>query len=109
MNKLKRWIREYFFPDALNKLDTEYLLQALNDARVREVWLRECIAQLMLLNLEVDRRVLGGETHNIVDLCARRKAFQDILELILFARRHIRQDASPNPRVFGVDLDRVTG
>lgn len=109
MKQLKRWLRELFDPESLNNLDTMAISRAFDDAAVRHLWLIYCLDELTEMNLEVDRRLLSGEEVGLIDLCARRKAFQDILEAVLSARRKLTQEVRPNPRsLVAVDLDRVT-
>lgn len=111
MRKLKRWLKDFFDPEQFNDLDTQAIADALNDVSVRSVWLQDCFAELKRINMAVDKRVLSGSDAHIIDLCARRKAYQDVLEAVLVARRHVisgTQEKRPNPRPVVVDLDRVT-
>ena len=109
MKKIKRWFKEMFDPQTFNNFDTDAMASAFNDPGVRVLWLAYCFDELRNTNMEVDKRLLSGKDLGIIDLCARRKAFQDILEAILSARRKITQDVRPNPRrEVLVDLDRVT-
>ncbi len=62
--------------------------------------------ELQRLNLEVDKRLLTNDQRGIIDLAARRKAYQDILESVLAARRRIRNN-NPQDRS-GFDLESVT-
>lgn len=106
---MKRWLKEMFAPDTFNDLDTSAIASAFNDPSVREMWLTYCFEELKRINLEVDRRLLVGSETGFIDLCARRKAFQDVLEAVLSARRKLSQAARHNPRVLSdVNLDRVT-
>lgn len=98
-----------FQPDQFNNLDTALIAGAFNDPGVRAIWLDYCFEELRTINLEVDKRLLSGSELSFTDLCARRKAFQDVLEAVLSARRKLTQDIRPNPRPKAVvDLDRVT-
>lgn len=94
----------------MNDLDVQGIRDALNDSGVRTIWMNTCLDELMRINREVDRRLLSGEAYGLVDLCARRKAYQDILENVLSARRAVTQGVAHNPLIkSAVDLDRVTG
>ena len=112
MKKLKKWLKDYFNPEEFNDLDVEGIVQALNDSSVRHVWLTSVLSDLKAINLEVDRRLLdGGSEYGLTDLCARRKAYQDILSGVLSARRTVvsgTQEVRHNPRPVSIDLDRVT-
>lgn len=111
MKKLKKWLSDYFSPETFNDLDVDGIAQALNDSSVRAVWLTNTFSDLKAINLEVDRRLLGGgNEQGLTDLCARRKAYQDLLSGVLSARRTVVSGTQerPNPRVQKVDLDRVT-
>lgn len=109
MKKLKQFLSDIFKPEEYNDLDTAGIAQALNDASVRNIWLVNCLNDLKTINQDVDRRLLQGSEFGLLDLCARRKAYQDILEGILSARRQVTQEVRPNPRAsVSVDLDRVT-
>ena len=107
MNKVKRWLKDVFDPE--RDLDIDAIRSAFNDASIRSVWLSGCLDELRRMNMEVDKRLLNGATLSLADLCARRKAYQDILEAVLSARRQVTQEPRPNPKVaVGVNLDRVT-
>lgn len=110
MTKLCRFLREIFDPQAYNDLDTDAIRSALNDASVRNTWLSDCIDEMRRINIEVDRRMLYGTVVDLTDLCARRKAIQDLLEAALSARRKIagKPEARPNPKAGDVNLDRTT-
>lgn len=113
MKRVTRWFKDFFRPDLFNNLDTEAIGAAFNDLGVRTLWLNYCFDELKRINMEVDKRLLSGSEAGLIDLCARRKAYQDVLEAVLTARRQVvlgTQARSPNPkdRVVVVDLDRVT-
>lgn len=109
MKKIKRWLQDIFSPEEFNNMDTDAIRAALNDASVRTLWLSECFEEMKRINMDVDKRLLTHMEYGLTDLCARRKAYQDILEAILSARRQVTQDPRPNPKVqVVVDLDRVT-
>lgn len=107
--KIKRWLKELFEPEISNDLDVGLIGSAFNDPGIRAEWLSYCFDEIRRMNAEVDKRLLSGIEIGLIDLCARRKAFQDVLEAVLSARRKITQEGRPNPRrEVVVDLDRVT-
>lgn len=110
MKRIKRWLHEMFSPQEFNGLDFGLIAQAFNDATVRRLWLEGIVSDLETMNKEVDRRLLTDSTYGIADLCARRKAYQDVLEAVLSARRKVMQEVRPNPKdqMQEIDLDRVT-
>lgn len=112
MKKIKRWLKDMFAPEEFNDLDTSAIGEAFNDLGVRTIWLNHCFDELKRINMEVDKRLLSGAELGLLDLCVRRKTIQDLLEMVLSARRKVvsgTQAIRPNPmgKVF-VDLDRVT-
>lgn len=110
MKKIKRWLRDIFAPHDFNDIDTDAIRAAFNDSSVRAFWLSACFDELKRINLEVDQRLLSGTNLQLTDLCARRRAYQDMLELVLSAKRRVvqeTQDLRPN-LPSGVNLDRVT-
>lgn len=110
MRKIKRWFKDIFNPEEFNNIDTSAIANAFNDSTIRGIWLAMCFDELRRINMEVDRRLLSGTNLQLTDLCARRKAYQDMLESILSARRQViagPQDVRHNPKV-EVNLDRVT-
>jgi len=107
MRKLRHWLREIFDPEDFNNLDISLIAGSFNDPAVRSIWLNDCLEELKRINLELDKRILSGDVE-VFDLCVRRKAYQDILEGVLSARRQAGQGERPNPKVQGVNLDRVT-
>lgn len=109
MKKIKRWLKDYFNPEEFNDLAVGDIANALNDASVRSVWLSSILEEMRQINISVDKRLLSGADLDITDLCARRKAYQDILEAVLSARRTVVQGTRPNPLVKAtVNLDHVT-
>ena len=109
MMKIKRWLKEIFDPVQFNNLDMAAIGGAFNDPSIRQLWLEYCFDELKAMNVEVDRRLLADANLSFTDLCARRKAFQDILEAVLSARRKLMQGIRPNPRnEVDINLDRVT-
>lgn len=109
MRTLRKWLKDYFEPEIFNDLNVGDIGSALNDTSVRTVWLSSLMEELKTINLEVDRRLLSDSQFGLIDLCAKRKAYQDILEGILRARRQVTQGLRPNPKFQGVvDLDKVT-
>lgn len=87
-------------------MDTAGITESLNDPFIRAKWLDGCFEEIRQMNLEVDRRLLTARGFGLIDLCARRKAYQDMLESVFSIRR---QMVRPNPRSeMAVNLDRVT-
>lgn len=98
-----------FAPDVFNDLDTGAIASAFNDPGIRTIWLQYCFDEMKNINMELDKRLLSGTEVSLTDLCARRKAFQDVLEAVLSSRRKVTQAERPNPRpLSAVNLDRVT-
>ncbi len=108
MIKIKRWFKDFFNPEQFNDLDLVLIAESFSDQQIRGVWLSNCLEEIRRINLEVDKRMLLGSEMNYIDLCARRKAFQDILEMVLSARRTVTGIQRPNPRIQSINLDRVT-
>lgn len=108
MKKLKKWLSDYFDPEEFNNLDVASIGQAFNDPGVRALWLAYCFDELKRIHLDIDKRLLSGTEIGFIDLCARRKAFQDVLEAIFSARRKVMQEVRHNPREAVINLDRVT-
>lgn len=107
MKKIKRWLKEIFDPEY--DIDVDAIRAAFNDTSIRTLWLSNFLDEIKRINREVDKRLLSGPHFQLTDLCARRKAFQDMLEYVLSARRQVTQDVRPNPKVpVEVDLDRLT-
>lgn len=106
MKKLVVYLKDIFNPKELHNLNVQQILMALSDSSVRKEWLYETFEEMKRLNLEVDKRLLSQDQWNIANLAARRKAYQDILESVLTARRRVH---NPNPQnKSGFDLDSVT-
>lgn len=109
--KIKRWLSELWEPERMNDLDISEISTALSDMATRYRWLETLVDDLKQMNSDIDRRLLNGKQEGISDLCARRKAYQDILESVLSARRTVTQAERHNPRhpvdEF-INLDRVT-
>lgn len=108
MKKIRRWLKDYFAPG--HDMDVYAIGEALNDPATRTYWLAQMLDDIHVMNIDVDRKLLMGSDFRLSDLCARRKAYQDVLEAILSARRAVTQGERHNPRVQVpvVDLDRVT-
>ena len=104
MKTLVSKIKDLFSVKELQGLDVNELLMAFNDASVRKQWMFELCEDIKRMNLDVDARLLSGKPIN--DLAARRKAYQDVLESVLAARRRIQKN--PNPKSGSFDLDSVT-
>lgn len=99
-------LKELFSPKELQNLDSSELLDALNDASIRKQWLMDIYDELRRLNLSIEARVLVKPTYGLEDLCARRRAYQDMLEAILSAKRQVRSHNQKDKS--GFDLDAVT-
>lgn len=108
MKKMTQWISEMFSPEQFNDIDIYSVGEALNDSAVRQKWFLAVLEEIKRINVDVDRRLLAGGEYRIMDLCARRKALQDVLELVLSIKRQARQEERPNPRASVINLDRVT-
>jgi hypothetical protein len=110
MKRVKRWFSEMFEAPEMNDIDLVGIGEAFNDSAIRTRWIIGILDEIKRINLEVDRRLLNGPDYGLTDLCARRKAFQDVLESVLAAKRAVAQEVRPNPRsqVSSVNLDRVT-
>ena len=112
MKKIKRWLKDIFDPD--NDLDIFAIGEAMNDPSTRTQWLSDVLAEIKQINMEVDKRLLSGTVneYGLLALCARRKAYRDVMEAFLSARRTVNaatQELRHNPRSSViVDLDRVT-
>lgn len=106
MKKLTRWFSNVFSPKELHGLDVQEMLAALGDEPTRKMWIFDVFQELKRMNLEVDKRLLTGQTYHLTDLAARRKAYQDILEGILSAKRQIKNQNPKSRSEF--DLDSVT-
>jgi hypothetical protein len=109
MKIIKEWLNDIFNPEEMQEISAFDLLDAMSDPVIRKEWLHSTFDELKRLNLDIDRRLLNGG-FRIEDLCARRKAYQDVLEGILSAKRSITMVRRPNhankPGSF--DLDSVT-
>lgn len=106
MKKLSRYLKNVFSPKELQGLDVREILAAFNEEPIRKLWIFEAFKELQRLNLEIDRRLSTNEIVYLTDLAVRRKAFQDVLEGILSAKRQIHNQ---NPKAKGeFDLDSVT-
>ena len=92
MKKILKKFADLFSPKELQGLDSLELLDALNDAAIRKEWLWEVYEELKRLNLKVDASLRDGTVLNLRDLCARRRAYQDMLEAVLSAKRQIRSN-----------------
>lgn len=110
MKTIKEWFSELFDPQEFNDLNLPAIGEAFNDPAVRGHWLRLLLNEIRQINMEVDKRLLVSHEDGLVDLCARRKALQDVLEWVLSAKRAVSQEIRPNPlfRPLEVNLDRVT-
>jgi hypothetical protein len=105
MKRIVAYLNDVFSTKDLHNLDMNDVLGSLNDPAVRKQWIYETCEELKRLNLAVDKVLLSDSQYGITDLAARRKAYQDVLESLLTARRRIR---NPNPRSGSFDLESVT-
>lgn len=106
MKRIPALFRDLFSPKDLHGLDVQEILGAMSDASIRKVWLSGVFDELQRMNLEVDKRLLGDTQNDLTDLAARRKAFQDVLESVLSARRRVKNLNPQSGTTF--DLDSVT-
>lgn len=109
MRKITRWMNDIFSPKQLQDLDALDLLDAMNDPVIRKIWLHTVFDTLKNLNLEVDKRLQNGG-FRIDDLCSRRKAYQDMLEAVMSAKRSVTMARNTNRAVpvGEFDLNSVT-
>lgn len=108
MKKMPRFMSRLFSPAYMQEIDIADLVTQLNDPMVRRIWIHEMYQELRNINLSVDKALLSRDSQ-INDLSARRKAFRDILEMILHARRRVAEGKDHDHRYQAeVDLDRVT-
>lgn len=109
MKKIKQWMSEIFEPEQFNDLDIYAVADALNDHEIRKRWFFGILDEIKKINKDVDRRLLSGPELGLTDLCARRKAIQDMMDLVLSVKRQMKvEQGRPNPTGQGINLDRVT-
>jgi hypothetical protein len=108
VKKLRHWLKEIFNPQEFNDIDVAGVAQAFNDPSVRSLWIAGCLDEIKRINISLDQCLLTLGTKAIPDLCARRKAIQDVLEMALSARRQLASESRPNLSVAAINLDRVT-
>lgn len=109
MMKIKKWMKDIFNPEDFNDINLAEVAEALNQSDLRQRWLLAVLTEIQRINMEVDKRLLHGPEYGITDLCARRKAIQDVLELSLSLKRQMqKQEGRPNPGIGMINLDRVT-
>lgn len=109
MRYVKKWLSEMFEPEQAQDLDISMIVESLTDMEVRNIWMESVFEQIKTINLEIDKRMLSGDTQGIQDLCVKRRTIQELLESILSARRTVLgKSQSHNPRPAYVNLDRVT-
>lgn len=109
MKRLLKCLFDYFAPS--NDLDVSALGEALNDPGIRTRWLAAMLDEIRQMNIDVDRALLSSVPLALHDLCARRKAYQEVLAALLAARRNAAsQDVPPQsaPSRGLPNLDRVT-
>lgn len=108
MKSIPRYLTRLFSPKHLQNLDVLELLQALNNETIRKIWLYEVYQDLREMNLGVEKALLNGDMR-LNDLSARRRAYQDVLEGILTAKKRQMEEKDHDHKVQSViDLDRVT-
>lgn len=110
MKNIPRWLTGLFSPKELQGLDAAELLDALSSPSIARIWLHGVYQELKQMNIEIDRCLLTGRDVHLTDLCARRRAYQDVLTAIKSAKQSATQAKNHNPReqVPEIDLDRVT-
>lgn len=110
MRKAIKRLKDLFTASAIQEIDADEIGVALSDEQVRTVWIQKVFEELQRINLEVDKRLLEGGEWSLNDLSARRKAVQDVIELVLAAKREVKRDVRPNRtvEVQTIDLDRMT-
>jgi hypothetical protein len=106
MKKIPDLLKDWFSPKELQGLDINEILGAFADPVVRNIWIFGIFEELKRLNLELDRRLLNADGIYIDDLAARRKAYQDMLDSVLSAKRRAKNNNPSGPSSF--DLDSVT-
>lgn len=108
MKKISKYLKSLFSPEHMQNIDFSEVIQAFHNETVRNIWLYDLYQELKHLNISVDRSIMNNDLQ-LTHLSARRKAFQDVLEMILSAKRQAIEKKDPNPRVVSeVDLDRRT-
>lgn len=109
MKKIRKWISDLFEAGDYQDISLDYIVDAFNDPSVRSAWLQMVVDEIRAINMEVDRRLLNGLETGLIDLCAKRRTYQDILNFVVSAKKTVKQTESPNLRHKSlVDLDRVT-
>lgn len=102
MKHLKTFLHDIFGEESTN-LNLAGISSALSDATTRTIWLIDCLDEIKEIHLKIDKKLLSGPEYGLIDLCARRKAIQDVLEMVMTAQRKTGAQKPPhNP------LDRVT-
>lgn len=108
MRKTFKRLKDLFGAETIQGIESEAVESALADAAVRNAWIQAVFGELQRINLEVDKRLLDGGEWPLNDLSARRKAIQDVMELVLAAKREVKRDIHPNPKIeAAIDLDRT--
>jgi len=103
------WMSSMFGAEEAQDLNIGLIAESLSELSVRTAWLEMVLGMIQQINMDVDNRLLKQDKKDITDLCARRKAIQDVLEAVLSARRVVLGQAPRhNPRPAVVDLDHVT-
>ena len=109
MKKIRQILDDWFKPEAQYGASVDDIVTILENPQARAIFARELLDGCYGANIEVDRALLGGQNYLLNDLCAKRQAFNRVLEIILSARRQVMQTQRHNPRpVEFIDMDRVT-
>ena len=109
MKKINRWLHSIFETKQLQNIDLMEILDAMNDPGTRKFWLWDVCEELKRINLEIDKRLVMGNELKLNDLAARRRAYQDVLEGVLLAKRTAKsQFHNPLAGSEGFDLENVT-
>lgn len=107
MKLIKRFLSDVFDPK--HDIDIQAVGEALNDPYVRTAWLEGVLFSIKSLSLEIDKRLWMGNEYKLSDLCARRRAYQEILESVLSAKRQKPQAETQNQfsRMAHINLDKL--
>lgn len=112
MKKIKRWLHQIFDIDrqGIDDCDLDAVIDALNSPQVRAEWVAMLVNELKQIHLQVDSRLLSAREENLIDLCSRRKAFRDVLQMVITAKRIVRKEVDHNQTKSEsfIDLDRLT-
>ena len=105
-------LHDLFRPRETMGLDVYAVLEGLGDSVVRKNWLFEVLSEVKRINLSIDQMLSSGgrlSQETLIDLSARRRAIQFVLESALAAKRDVARQRGQNPASKGeLDLDSVT-